>query len=94
MNPWGRSRKTSRAWSSAWARASAKRSPATRTPLGDHGVVDGGEGFVASGRVVAESLDVEQAPVGGEADLAECGQVGQSFPDVEVVGVVDGGLGP
>lgn len=45
----------------------------------DHRVVDGVEDVVTSGRVVAESLDAEQAPVGGEADLAECGQVGQWF---------------
>jgi hypothetical protein len=57
-------------------------------------VVDGAERFGAAGRVVAESLDAEQAPVGGEADLAERGQVGQPFPDPEVTGVVDGGLGP
>jgi hypothetical protein len=38
-------------------------------------------------------LDAQQASVGGEADLPQGGQVGQSFPDFEVAGVVDGGLG-
>jgi hypothetical protein len=38
-------------------------------------------------------LDAQQAPVGGKADLPEGGQIGQPFPDDEVVGVVDGGLG-
>jgi len=36
----------------------------------------------------------EQAPVGGEPTCAEWGQVGQPFPDVEVAGVVERGLGP
>ena len=31
-------------------------------------------------RVVAELLDAQQAPVGGEADLPQCGQGGQPFP--------------
>src|SRR5664280_3431829 len=44
-------------------------------------------------RVVVESLDALQAPVGLEADLPQCGQIHKTFPDVEVVGVVDGGLG-
>jgi len=43
---------------------------------------------------MAESLDVEQTSVGGKADLPQRGQVGQPFPDPEVAGVVDGGLGP
>jgi hypothetical protein len=40
-----------------------------------------------------QSLDAQQASVGGEADLPQSGQVGQSFPDSEVAGVVDGGVG-
>jgi hypothetical protein len=39
--------------------------------------VDGGEGFGSADRVVAESLDAQQAPVGGEADLPQRGQMGQ-----------------
>jgi len=42
---------------------------------------------------MAESLDAQQAPVGGVADLPQCGQIGQSFPDPEIAGVVDGGFG-
>ena len=38
-----------------------------------------GEGLGAADRVVADALDAEQAPVGGEADLPQCGQVGQPF---------------
>jgi hypothetical protein len=37
-----------------------------------------GECLGAADRVVAEVLDAEQAPVGGEADLPQCGQVGRS----------------
>jgi hypothetical protein len=44
-------------------------------------------------RVVAESLDAQQAPVGGVADLPQSGQIGQPFAEVEVHGVVDRGLG-
>ena len=60
---------------------------------GGEGVGDGVQGVGAGDRVVAESLDVEQTSVGGEADLAERGQIGQPFPDLEVAGVVDGGFG-
>ena len=45
-------------------------------------------------RVVADLLDAQQAPVGVEADLRQRGQIGQSFPDPEIVGVVDRRLGP
>ena len=37
------------------------------------------EGFGAADRVVADGLDAEQAPVGGEADLPQVGQAGQPF---------------
>jgi hypothetical protein len=60
---------------------------------GEDRVVDRGEDLGAAGGVVAESLDAEQAPVGGEADLAQRGQIGQPFADSEVGGVVDRGLG-
>ena len=56
-----------------------------------------GEGVQVAGsadRVVVESLDAQQAPVGFEADLPQRGQIHQTFTDVEVAGVVDGGLGP
>jgi hypothetical protein len=43
--------------------------------------------------IVAEVLDAEQAPVGGEADLPQGRQVGQPFREPEVAGVVDRGLG-
>jgi len=52
------------------------------------------QGVGAGDRVVAESLDVQQTSVGAEADLPQRGQIGQPFPDLEVAGVVDGGLGP
>jgi hypothetical protein len=64
------------------------------TGVGDDRLMHGGEGFRGADRVVAESLDAQQAPVGGEADLPQRGQIGQPFPDLEVAGVVDRGLGP
>jgi hypothetical protein len=52
--------------------------PGDAGAVGGHdGVGDGGEHLVTSGRVVAESLDAEQAPIGGEADPPQGGQVGQ-----------------
>lgn len=60
---------------------------------GGEGAGDGGKGVGSGDRVVAESLDAQQATVGGVADLPQCGQIGQSFPDPEIAGVVDGGFG-
>ncbi len=61
--------------------------------VGDDRVVHGGERLGGADRVVAESLDAQQAPVGGEADLPQGRQVGQPFPDAKVARIVDGGLG-
>ena len=52
-----------------------------------------GEGSGAADGIVADVLDAEQAPVGGEADLQQGGQVGQPFREPEIAGVVDRGLG-
>jgi hypothetical protein len=62
--------------------------------VGDDRLVHGMKGFSGADRVVAESLDPQQAPVGGEADLPQRGQMCQPFPDPEIAGVVDRGLGP
>ena len=43
--------------------------------------------------VMADSLDAQEASVGGEADLPQCRQVRQPFADVEVAGVVDDSFG-
>ena len=59
----------------------------------DGGSGEVGEGGFTNGGVVADSLDVEETSIGGEADLPECGQVVQPFADAEVAGVVDGGFG-
>ena len=50
---------------------------------GDDGIVDGGEDLGAAGGVVAELFGAEQAPVGGEADLPQGGQISQPFPDLK-----------
>jgi len=57
-------------------------------------VGDGVQGIDADDRVVADCLDAQQAPVGGEADLPQCGQICQSFPDPEIPGVIDRCLCP
>ena len=44
--------------------------------------------------VVGQLLDLEHAPVGGEADLAQGRQVFEASAHPEVVGVVDRGFGP
>ena len=43
--------------------------------------------------VMAETLDAQQASIGGETHLIELIKVVQPSADVEVVAVVDGGLG-
>ena len=50
-------------------------------------------GFFSHGAVVAETFDFEKTSVGVKADLPESRQVTQSFAEVEVTGVVDGGFG-
>src|SRR5262249_58744555 len=57
------------------------------------GVGEGGQGVGAGGGVAGEALDVEEASVGLLADLPQGGQVTQPAFEVEVAGVVDGGLG-
>ncbi len=80
--------------SSAWVRCSANRSPGMRAPVAVVRVpVMACQGVGAGDRVVAELLDAQQASVGGVADLPQRGQIGQSFPDPEIAGVVDGGFG-
>ena len=64
------------------------------TLLGDEtGSLNGVKSVLADEAVVADSLDVEQTSVGSKADLPECGKVMQPLADIEVTGVVDGGLG-
>jgi hypothetical protein len=61
--------------------------------FGDDRVGDLGQGGGSGDGVVAEFLGAEQAPVGGEADLPQRGQVGQPLADPEVAGLIDGGFG-
>src|SRR5665811_1631543 len=62
--------------------------------LGSGRVGEGMQVAVSGDRVVVQSLDALQAPVGFEADLPQGGQIHKTFPDIEVAGVVDGGFGP
>src|SRR6266536_4562098 len=62
--------------------------------LGDDGSGERGEGGGSVGGIVADAFDVQETPVGGEADLGQRGEVRQLFADVEVAGLVDGGFGP
>lgn len=80
--------------SRAWARGSPNAEGGGSLAVDDGGGGDVVEDGVADGRVVADSLDVEETSVGAVADLPECGQVVEPFPDAEVAGVVDGRLGP
>ena len=76
MNPLGSSLKAHRAESRAWTRSSVKRRPGTRVPAG---VVMGLVIAVIAAAPAAGSWlifwTLQQAPVGGEADLPQCGQV-------------------
>ena len=52
------------------------------------------KGLSSDRAVMSQLLDLEQALVGGEADLAQCRQVFEASAHREVVGVVDRGFGP
>ena len=52
------------------------------------------EAILANGAVVANTLHRGQPLHGGEGHLTQRGQVVQALADIEVAGVVDGGLGP
>ena len=82
MKPRTDRRKTASSDSSAIARGSPNRSPATCVAVaeGDR-VGDLVQRPGGGDRVVAESLGGEQSPVGLEADLPQCGQVPQPFAD-------------
>jgi hypothetical protein len=55
----------------------AQPEPGGAVPVvGDDRFMDGGEGLGGADRVVAESLDAQQALAGGEADLPQGGQIG------------------
>ena len=54
---------------------------------------EGGQGGGAFGGVVADPLDVKQAPAGGEAGLLQLPQMRQPLGHAEVGGVVDRGFG-
>ena len=50
------------------------------------------EGGGSDGRIAADSLHLEDAPVGGEADQCQVWEIVQSAAGSEIVGVVDGAL--
>ncbi len=92
--PLGWSRNSGSAVSRAWLRRSPRAQPwDAGAGRGGDGCGDGVQGSGPGDRVVADSLDAEQAPVGGVADLPQRGQIRRSFPDPEIVGVGDDGLG-
>jgi hypothetical protein len=49
-------------------------------------------GSLADEAVVSDGLDVEETSIGLKANLAQRGEVLQSFADPEVTGIVDGGF--
>jgi hypothetical protein len=62
-----------------------RRSPGIRVPLSV--VIGSVRGVQVAGfddRVMVESLDAQQAPVGVKADLPQRGQIHKTFTDVEV----------
>ena len=59
----------------------------------DDGLGDGVKVIGADPAVVAQMFDAQEAPVGGKADLPQGGQIAERTTDLEVIRVVDGGLG-
>src|SRR6516165_3167514 len=91
--PQGRRRNKTRTCHKASTRRSVVRRAEVRWPLTSMGTVQMIHGFFSHGAVVAETFDFEKTSVGVKADLPESRQVTQSFAEVEVTGVVDGGFG-
>jgi hypothetical protein len=59
----------------------------------DQRAVDLREDGLGELTVLADTLDLEHAAVGGEADGPQRGQVAETAAETEVAGVVDGVLG-
>ncbi len=76
-----------------WTQRVGKAQAGGSLTIDRDGAVDVLEAVLGENTIVADALDLEEAAVGGKADLAQLGQVGQALADAEVVGVVDGGLG-
>ena len=91
--PWGRSLKAHKAASRACAQVTEPQPGNAGADWGDDRAGDGGEGAGPVDRVVAESLGVQETPVGLEADVCQGGQIMQPLADAEVAGLVEGGLG-
>src|SRR6266478_6573905 len=66
-----------------------------RYPLALHGpgTLELLQGLFGQNRIVRDGLDFEHTPVGLKSDVAKRRQVVETLSDVEVAGVVDGGLG-
>ena len=94
-NPLGNSRKASTAHSNACTRAQPKCSAAQRWPLSGATprLLEIIEDCGSELAVIAETLDAQQASIGGVTQLFELIKVVQPSADIEVVAIVDGSLG-
>ena len=90
VKPWGSSRWMSRACKSVDPGVAETEPGYAGAVAGDDRRGELGECLGAADRVVADALDAQEAPVGGEADLPQGGQVvgAQPVGQSEVAGVV------
>src|SRR5437879_2804085 len=91
--PAGNRSNISTAFQSACTVGSAKRSADTRWPSTGPRPLELLQGLFGQNRIVRDGLDFEHTPVGLKSDVAKRRQVVETLSDVEVAGVVDGGLG-
>ena len=70
-----------------------KTQPRGPLPAGGDRPVDWPASVLAEDAVVAHALHLDEPAIGGKADLAQLGEVGQVLADPEVIGVIDRGFG-
>jgi hypothetical protein len=60
--------------------------------VNNHRLIDPAERVCADRAILADSLDVQKTSVGLKANLPQSGEILESLANIEVVGVVDGGV--
>ena len=81
------------AWQSAITRGSPKRSAEARWPASTVGLLEPVERVLGQHALVTDAFDLEQFAIDLVTEVAQVGQIRHRLRDVEILRVVDRGLG-